>query len=84
MCYNDLSKERSDGAVQDHIRQNLIAAGCDDALIETLDGCLDHPQEWQRLLAAHRRKLLDEVHAKEQSISCLDYLVFTMQKEGIS
>ncbi len=34
------------------------------------------------MLAAHRKELLDEVHAKERCISCLDYLVFMMKKEG--
>ncbi len=69
--------------MKEQIKQNLIAAGCDDAFIAKLESCLSDEKECARLLAAHRRRLLEEVHTKEQNISCLDYLVFTMQKEGL-
>ena len=68
--------------MDDRIRQNLIDAGCDEAFIEQFGACLCDKKQCERLLAAHRQKLLDEVHAKERCISCLDYLVFMMKKEG--
>ena len=68
--------------MKDNIRQNLIDAGCDDKFIEQFDACSCDIKQCEKMLAAHRKELLDEVHAKERCISCLDYLVFMMKKEG--
>ena len=68
--------------MDENIRHNLIDAGCDDAFIEEFEACLCNIKQCERMLAAHRRILLDEVHAKEHCISCLDYLVFMMKKEA--
>lgn len=68
--------------MDEQIRQNLIDAGCDNAFIEQFDACSCDTKQREKMLAAHRRELLDEVHAKEHCISCLDYLVFMMKKEG--
>ena len=38
-------------------------------------------QEQLRLLSAHRRLLLDAVHRCEKQITCLDYLVFQIERE---
>ncbi|MBE6864792.1 MAG: hypothetical protein E7495_09590 [Ruminococcus flavefaciens] len=69
--------------MNENIRQNLIDAGCDEEFIERFAACLSDEKKCGKMLAAHRRELLDEVHAKERCISCLDYLVFTMKKEGL-
>lgn len=34
-----------------------------------------------RLLRRHRQSTLDTIHKKEKQISCLDYLVFQLEKE---
>lgn len=68
--------------MKEGIRQNLIDAGCDEAFIAQFDACLCDKKQCEKMLAAHRKELLDEVHAKERCISCLDYLVFMMRKEG--
>ena len=68
--------------MKESIRQNLIDAGCDEAFIEQFDACSFDTKQCEKMLAAHRKELLDEVHAKERCISCLDYLVFMMKKEG--
>lgn len=68
--------------MKESIRQNLIDAGCDDVFIEQFDTCSGDTMRCEKMLAAHRKELLDEVHAKEHCISCLDYLVFMMKKEG--
>ncbi len=34
-----------------------------------------------RLLRRHRQTLLDRIHKEEAQISCLDYLVFQLEKE---
>ncbi|HCJ42122.1 hypothetical protein [uncultured Ruminococcus sp.] len=69
--------------MKDSIRQNLIDAGCDEEFICQFDECIADKKKCEKLLAAHRRRLLDEVHAGEERIGCLDYLVFKMNKEGL-
>ena len=66
--------------MNDNIRQNLIDAGCDDTFISIFE--YSDTAKCQKMLAEHRRKLLDEIHTKEHCINCLDYLVFMMKKEG--
>ena len=61
-------------------RQNLIDAGCDEKFIKEYDCCCDK-KTCEKLLAQHRRELLGEIHAKEKNIDCLDYLVYTMNKQ---
>lgn len=61
----------------------LKDAGCDEALIQKYlqlqrEG---RRKEQYRLLALHRASLLDQVHAGQSRIDCLDYLVYTMKKE---
>ena len=65
------------------IRQNLIDAGCGQELIKKFMEDFKHGRtaEELKLLAAHRRKLLDELHREQKRIDCLDYLVYTMKKE---
>lgn len=36
--------------------------------------------EMKRILARHRRTLLDTIHADQKKIDCLDYLVYQMEK----
>ncbi len=69
--------------MNDNIRQNLIDAGCDEDFISKFDNCICDEKECEKLLVAHRRELLDEVHKKEENISNLDYLVYMMKKEGL-
>ncbi len=65
------------------LRQNLLDAGCSKDFIEEFESCISDESKCEKLLAKHRRKLLDEVHEKEHNISCLDYLVFMMKKDGL-
>lgn len=69
--------------MNERTKQNLIDAGCDSDFISRFESCICDPKACERLLAEHRRELLDEVHAKEDNISCLDYLVYMMKKEGL-
>ena len=61
-------------------RRNLIDAGCDEKFIREYDCCCDK-KACKKLLSQHRKQLLDEIHAKEKNIDCLDYLVYTMNKQ---
>ena len=74
---------KKDDVPPEALRQNLEDAGCDE---ETVERCLDcarqgRMQEQLRLLSAHRRLLLDAVHRCEKQITCLDYLVFQIERE---
>lgn len=67
-------------------RQNLIDAGCG---LEVVERCvkLDEEQntaQLMRVLANHRRTLLDTLHADEKRIDCLDYLIYKMEKRSKS
>ncbi|MCI9405649.1 MAG: hypothetical protein HFK04_01845 [Oscillospiraceae bacterium] len=63
--------------------QNLKDAGCDGetihAFVEKLRA--GKIEDGLRLLAKHRRTLLDNLHKKQQQIDGLDYLIHTMQKK---
>lgn len=65
------------------IRQNLIDAGCGQEFITEFMEDLKQGKttEELKLLAAHRRTLLDKLHREQKRIDCLDYLVYTMEKE---
>lgn len=69
---------------EEAIIQNLKDAGCDSdtitAFIENIrSGKLN---DGLKVLAAHRRSLLDDLHKEQKQIDCLDYLVYTMQKRS--
>lgn len=66
--------------MDDKTRRNLIDAGCDDKFIEKYDCCCDK-KACEKLLLQHRKQLLDEIHVKEKNIGCLDYLVYTINKQ---
>lgn len=65
------------------LRQNLVDAGCEREIVQR---CMELAQqkktgEMKRILARHRRTLLDALHADEKRIDCLDYLVYSMDKK---
>ncbi len=67
---------------EDAIIQNLKDAGCNQDIITAFikdlkEGSID---DGMRLLAAHRRLLLEELHREQKQIDCLDYLVYKMEK----
>ena len=66
------------------IMQNLIDAGCGEDLIAEFmeDLRKKNISKDLKLLAAHRRSLLDDLHKEQKRIDCLDYLVYKMKKEN--
>ena len=66
------------------IVQNLIDAGCGQELIAEFmeDLRKENISKDLKLLAAHRRSLLDNLHKEQKRIDCLDYLVYRMTKEN--
>lgn len=70
---------------EDYLLCNLKDAGCDEVTIQKYIKLQKEGkrQEQYRLLSAHRASLLDRVHVGQHMIDCLDYLVYTMEKEQI-
>ncbi len=68
---------------EESIIQNLKDSGCGAEIIEAFVENLrkEKYSEGLKLLAAHRRTLLDKLHKEQKQIDCLDYLVYKMQKE---
>ena len=66
------------------IVQNLVDAGCGQELIAKFmeDFRKENISKDLKLLAAHRRLLLDNLHKEQKRIDCLDYLVYKMTKEN--
>lgn len=66
------------------IIQNLKDAGCDEGTIITfLEDIRDERlTDGLKVLAAHRRSILDNIHKEQKQIDCLDYLVYIMQKRA--
>lgn len=64
--------------------QNLIDAGCDNNLAEEITKLLNENKttEVMAILAKHRKSVLDNCHAEQKKIDCLDYLVYRLKKEN--
>ena len=65
------------------MRQNLVDAGCGPEIVRH---CMALTQkqdqaELMRVLSRHRRTQLDTLHQSEKQIDCLDYLVYTLEKQ---
>ncbi len=65
------------------LRQNLLDAGCDE---QSIQRCTDFARkgEWQKItpyLAEHRMLLLEQAHASQKQIDCLDFLAYRIHKE---
>lgn len=71
--------------IEESIIQNLMDSGCAE---ETIEAFVEHMREEKyseglKLLAAHRRTLLDDLHKEQKRIDCLDYLVYKLEKENL-
>lgn len=83
MIYCKQQNKTEVNTVEENIRQNLIDAGCDEEFIKRFDCCICDKKQCEKMLANHRKELLQEVHEKEDNISCLDYLVYKMKQEDL-
>ena len=69
-----------DSAREEKIAENLKDSGCDDCFIAEFTECSCQERQL-RMLSRHRRCLLDKMHQCQGEIDCLDYLVYTIEKE---
>ena len=65
------------------LHQNLIDAGCDE---KTVERCMSLAKEEKQadilpLLSRHRAALLNAVRTGQKQIDCLDFLVYSVEKE---
>ncbi len=69
---------------QGRLRENLTDAGCGEELTRRFMDLAEQgkTREALALLAGHRKALLDNCHAEQKKIDCLDYLVYRMEKEA--
>lgn len=65
---------------KEEMKRNLEACGCDKATISRFCSCDGRKQ--LEMLSEQRQALLDRVHEEERKISCLDYMVYRMGKDG--
>lgn len=63
--------------------RNLLDAGCTPRSAEAYLALLQEGKnaELLRGLSAHRRRLLERLHADQRQIDCLDYFVFQITKK---
>ena len=66
----------------EELSQALRDAGCNEAAATEFMKLYTEGQtaKAQKLLSRHRKELLDGIHAEERKISCLDYLVYEMNR----
>lgn len=70
---------------RDDIEQNLRDAGCNAEIIKDFFSCEDGKRVHRQkaLLEEYRKTLLKRVHKEEKKISCLDYLIFQLEKKSV-
>ena len=66
--------------MDERTRHNLLDAGCPETLMAEFAELSD-PDEQMRLLRRYRRNLLSGIHAEQQKLDCLDYLIFSLRTE---
>jgi len=66
------------------IIENLEDAGCSAELTEQFEALwAKGDQKGQmRLLSGYRRLLLDEIHAGQKKLDCLDYLIYAIKTKS--
>lgn len=64
--------------MDDSIINGLRDAGCSEELIEQY-GAAASDCARICLLKRHRRELLNDIHARQQKLECLDYLIYRLR-----
>jgi len=88
MCYTVITENGGDSMANAAdknacIRENLLDAGlseeCTDKCMKMLDN--GDITALEKLLADHRRELLEGVHKYTSQLDCLDYFTYNLRKE---
>jgi hypothetical protein len=70
---------KSDKSMLSCLRENI---GLTENEVQALLACATHEEEI-RLLQRFRSRLLEDVHKKQQSLDCLDYLIHQIRNSKI-
>ncbi|MCM1087525.1 MAG: hypothetical protein NC419_05165 [Muribaculaceae bacterium] len=67
---------------KEDVIQNLKDAGCNQETIKCFMECMeqDDVSGQMHLMEEHRKCLLNKVHEEEKKITCLDYLVYQVER----
>lgn len=67
------------------VAQNLADAGCDERMIRRCLALWETNQRGALLeeLCTWRAALLEAVHKSEDRLTCLDYLIYQLKREGV-
>ncbi|MCD8180843.1 MAG: hypothetical protein LUF26_05115 [Firmicutes bacterium] len=68
---------------QEDIIRNLKDAGCSDEFNRKFTAA-DSDKEKMRLLISQRDFLLNNLHTAQKKLSCMDYLIYQIKKNGFS
>ncbi len=70
---------------KEDIIENLKDAGCNEEDIACFltEFCNGNQKMSIRRLREHRKELLDELHASQRRIDCLDYFLYKLEKEEV-
>lgn len=71
--------------IKEKVIQNLKDCNCNEQTIENFINAIEkgHKKKALCVLAEHRLELLNKVHQYDGWISCLDYLVYQIEKETV-
>lgn len=61
------------------VHQNLLDAGCSEEFARRYDEAATDAERI-RQLRGRRRELLDDIHAEQQRLDCLDYLIYQLKR----
>ena len=66
---------------EEQVYECLADAGCGKKLIKQFEACQHsgHQKDQLRLLGDYRRLLLERIHAEQEKLDLLDYLVWTVK-----
>lgn len=67
------------------LTQNLFDAGCSETFAEECAMLIlgGKTNAALNVLGKHRKKLLDEIHANQKRIDCLDHLIYMLGKSEL-
>ena len=70
---------------QEAVVNNLKDAGCTPEIIDKFLTCRNagRTQDSLRVLALHRASLLEDLHASQFKLDCLDYLIHQIRAEKV-
>ncbi len=67
--------------MDEKLRENLVAAGCPEEVIQKVQH-LESAEQQTLELRKYRRCLLEKVHREQERLTNLDYLLYQLEKQA--